>query len=336
MNYIIKKEDLPKFLEFLQKKFDQVIVPAKNKTDATCFQQYSGQELFLETRTDFSAKEFFRPAKEKMFSFKKKNSSFNVEPCFDTAKRVIFGIRPCETHALHALDVLFIKFFGEDRFYSIRRKNTVVIALQCSKACENGFCTSLGTSQATGHDLLFFERGSDFFVKVETEKGKELIDSKFFRHTSDALPSADISCKNSLDTEDIEENLYANFNHPVWKEESERCLSCTSCTQSCPTCYCYTTKDEFVFGSDTESERFRFLDSCQLKRFTEVAGNHVFRPSREGRLRQFVLHKLSYYREQYGVHLCIGCGRCITVCPVKISLVEIANKIQKHGLGAKK
>ncbi len=329
MDYILKKEDLSKFLELLKKKFDKVIVPVKNETGASCFQPYSGQELFLDTRTDFSAKEAFRPAKEKIFSFKKKSSSFNVESVQDNTKKVLFGVRPCGTHALNTLDELFIKFFGEDQFYSSRRKNTIIIALQCNKACENGFCTSMGTSQAIGHDLLFIERGSDFFVRTETEQGAALLDSKLFKHCSDAEPSSKIECKNELDANNLGENLYSNFNHPVWKEESERCLSCSSCTQSCPTCYCYTSNDEFVFGSD-KSERFRILDSCQLKRFTKVAGNHVFRPSREGRLRQFVLHKLSYYKENHGMHLCVGCGRCISVCPVKISLVDIANKIQKN------
>ncbi len=332
MNYLLKKENLPKFLELLKKKFDQVIVPVKNETGATCFQPYSGQEIFLEARTDFSAKEFFRPAKEKTFSFKKKNSSYEIKPEYDTAKKVLFGVRPCGTHALNTLDELFIKFFGEDQFYSNKRKNTTIIAFQCNKACENGFCASMGTSKAIGHDLLFIERGNDFFVRAETEKGTSLLDSALFKHTSDSEYSSKINCENELDTEDIEENLFSNFNHSVWKEESERCLSCTSCTQSCPTCYCYTSNDEFVFGSDNESERFRVLDSCQLQRFTKVAGNHLFRPSREGRLRQFVLHKFSYYKKHHCIHLCVGCGRCITACPVKISLVDIANKIQKHSL----
>lgn len=332
MNYLIKKEDVPKFLELLKKKFDKVIVPAKNETGATCFQPYSNQELFFEARTDFSAKEFFRPAKEKIFSFRKKSSSFEIKSEQDTTKKVLFGIRPCGTHALNTLDELFINFFGEDQFYTNKRKNTVIIAFRCNKACENGFCTSMGTSKAIGHDLLFIERGHDFFVRAETEQGTCLLDPMLFKHTSDAEPSSKIECENELDTEDLGENLYANFNHPVWKEESERCLSCTSCTQSCPTCYCYTSNDEFVFDSDNKSERFRVLDSCQLKRFTKVAGNHVFRPSREGRLRQFVLHKFSYYKKHHGLHLCVGCGRCITACPVKISLVDIANKIQKHSL----
>ncbi len=335
MNYVLSKEDLAPFLAQLSKRF-QVIVPAKNDSGIVTFQEFSGQEVCLETERLSSPKKFFRPAKEKIFSFAKKKEGYEVKPVFDKTKRVIFGIRPCDTHALQALDELFIRYYGLDQFYSSRRKNTLLIALQCTKACENGFCQSMGTSQAVGADIVFTERGDEFFVRPETEAGRAILDRKLFKQTGDAEPSSKISCKVSLETHNLAENIYRGFESPVWKQEAERCLSCTSCTQVCPTCYCYTTDDEFEFGSGSKSSRFRFLDSCQLKRFTTVAGNHMFRASRSSRLRQFVLHKFSYYQENHGMQLCVGCGRCISVCPTKISLVEIANSIQKQVLeGAK-
>ena len=331
MSHAIKKESLPEFLESLKKNFE-VIVPAKNASGASCFQEYEGQELFLSARTDFSPKKYFRPPNEKTFSFTKETSSYDIAEETDKTKRVIFGVRPCDTHALDALDELFIKFLGEDGFYSERRKNTVIIALQCPEACKTGFCTSLGTSKPIGHDLLFIERGQDFFARPETGQGKALLDKKFFRSTSDAEPSTRIKCSKELETKNLAENLHKNFSHPVWAKEAERCLSCTNCTQACPTCYCYTTCDDFEFGSNSESARSRLPDSCQLKRFTLVAGNHVFRESRTARLRQFVLHKLSYYKKNHGKQLCVGCGRCISACPAKIDLAFIANTIQKEAL----
>ncbi len=327
MNYTISKRDLPQFLSSLKKQF-RVIVPSLGETGSPRFEEYNGQEIFLKGITAFSPKRFFRPEREKIFSFEKKGNSYRVEPVFDDEKRLIFGIRPCDTHALKVLDELFIRYYGDDQFYSIRRRNAVLIALQCTEACENGFCTSMGTSQAIGHDLLFIPRGNQFFVKAVTEMGQSLINGKFFKESKDSEPSAKIECAKQLDTKDLGKNLYSNFNHAIWKQEAERCLSCTSCTQICPTCYCYITDDEFKFGSGRESARYRFLDSCHLLRFTKVAGGHVFRPSREGRLRQFVLHKLSYYEENHGMQLCVGCGRCITACPVKIDLTYIANRIQ--------
>ena len=333
MDYVIKRESLPDFLKSMSKGF-RVFVSAKNDSGATCFQEYSSQNLFLAQKTTFSPKLLFRPFKEKIFSFRKKASSYNVEAVFDSEKRLIFGIRPCDCHALNTLDELFIRYYGDDRFYSARRENTVLIALQCTEECENGFCSSMGTSKAVGHDLLFIPRGQDFFVRPETERGKSLLDLKFFKNTKDAEPSCRISCKKHLETKNLAKNIYNAFNHQVWEEESERCLSCSSCTQICPTCYCYITDDEFEFCSEKESARYRILDSCQLKRFTRVAGNHVFRASRKARLRQFVLHKLSYYKESHGMQLCVGCGRCIDVCPAKIDLTFIANRIQqKAGAG---
>jgi len=331
MNYTIAKGLLPEFLLSLKKEF-KVLAPALNPTGAVSFQLFEGQQLVLGKKPDFSPKLFFRPAKEKIFSFEKKGSAVETKEAFDETKKLIFGIRPCDTHALHALDELFIRYFGDDQFYTRHRKNAVLVALQCNESCENGFCTSLGTSQPIGHDLLFIERGNDFFVKPITEKGKKLLGSGLFKPCKDAEPSSKIECKKQLETKNLGENLYANFNHPIWKQEAERCLSCSSCTQICPTCYCYFTDDEFVFGSDSESGRSRFLDSCQLQRFTRVAGNHVFRQSRAARLRQFVLHHLHYYQHSHGLQLCIGCGRCIDVCPVKIDLVKIANTIQKDAV----
>lgn len=331
MNYSIAKELVSEFLLSLKKEF-KVLAPSLNQTGTVSFQEFEGQKIELSKKPDFSPKLFFRPPKEKIFSFFQNGKKVEIKEAFDETKKLIFGIKPCDTHALHVLDVLFIKYFGDDQFYTRHRRNAVLIAVQCKESCENGFCTSLGTSQPIGHDLLFIERESDFFAKPITEKGEKLIDSRFFRHCKDAEPSSKIECKKQLETKNLAENLYANFNHPIWVQEAERCLSCSSCTQICPTCYCYFTDDEFVFGSGTESERFRFLDSCQLQRFTMVAGNHVFREGRQSRLRQFVLHKLSYYLHSHGTQLCIGCGRCIDTCPAKIDLTKIANKIQKDAM----
>ncbi len=331
MNFTLSKEQLIPFLNSLKKKM-QVIVPVRNELGATCFSELDDsaeQEIFLDARTDFSPKNFFLPAAEKMFRFGKSNFSYKISQLSEKKPAVIFGIRPCDTHALHALDELFIGSLGPDQYYSERRKNALLIALQCTKECDSGFCTSMGTSQATGHDLLFIERGSDFFVTAASERGKRLLDSKFFKQTKDAAPSPRIECKKELLTQNLEENLLQNFEHGIWKQEAEKCLSCTNCTQSCPTCYCHYKDDEFEFDS-MDSTRYRMQDSCQLLRFSQVAGGNIFRKSRTGRLRQFVLHKLCYYKKRFGTHLCVGCGRCIAACPAKIDLTEIANTIQKE------
>jgi sulfhydrogenase subunit beta (sulfur reductase) len=113
----------------------------------------------------------------------------------------------------------------------------------------------------------------------------------------------------------------------VWKRTAEeRCLGCTNCTMVCPTCFCYNLKDYMSFDL-ASCERYRYWDSCQELHFAEVAGGGNFRFSRMARLRQFVTHKLATWVEQFGCFGCIGCGRCMTWCPTKIDLTEMAKEI---------
>lgn len=117
------------------------------------------------------------------------------------------------------------------------------------------------------------------------------------------------------------------FNNKVWEKEANRCISCAACTIVCPTCYCYDVKDV----NDTngkEGERVRKWNFCMLLNFTRVAGENVFRQDRTERLKQFVCHKLCYFKEMNNVFLCVGCGRCIQSCIVDIDLTEIAKMLR--------
>ncbi|MCM8801667.1 MAG: 4Fe-4S dicluster domain-containing protein, partial [Candidatus Omnitrophica bacterium] len=38
-------------------------------------------------------------------------------------------------------------------------------------------------------------------------------------------------------------------------------------------------------------------------------------------------HKFDYFKKNFGENLCVGCGRCIRYCPVKMDIAEIVNKI---------
>jgi ferredoxin len=110
--------------------------------------------------------------------------------------------------------------------------------------------------------------------------------------------------------------------------EAKRCISCAACTIVCPTCYCYDIEDLPDFSSNS-GERIRKWNFCMLKNFTRVAGDFVFRPDRVERLKQFVCHKLSYFKEKYGIFLCVGCGRCIERCIVDIDLTKIADELRE-------
>jgi len=126
-----------------------------------------------------------------------------------------------------------------------------------------------------------------------------------------------------LDTSDLPELLLDNLDHPQWDEVAERCLSCTNCTMVCPTCFCSDVQDVSSLTGE-ENERVRVWDSCFNPDFSHVHGGNL-RPNIRARYRQWLTHKLGAWHGQFGMSGCVGCGRCITWCPVGIDLTaEVA------------
>jgi ferredoxin len=123
-----------------------------------------------------------------------------------------------------------------------------------------------------------------------------------------------------MDTGGIKELLYANFNHPRWDDVASRCLSCGNCTMVCPTCFCFRVEDVTSLAG-TEPERQRSWDSCFTVDHSYLHGGSV-RVSPRSRYRQWMTHKLATWQDQFGTSGCVGCGRCITWCPVGIDLTE--------------
>ncbi|MDD5148485.1 MAG: 4Fe-4S dicluster domain-containing protein [Candidatus ainarchaeum sp.] len=333
MGYFLAKKNLAPYLRFLQEeKGLQVIVPLVNSSGATCFEELSeenAENIFLGSRTFFSAKKFFLPNREREFLFEPVKKSCRIHETIKHRHRVLFGLRSCDLHALDALDRLFLDFYGYDMLYRNKKNTTLKIGIECQKPGKNCFCASLGTDRPDFFDLFLWEKKDGFFVEIGSPEWEKLYSKKFLEETKEKKTPPKEACSLSLETNNLEHIMEKNFENPVWEKESERCLSCSSCTQICPTCYCFTNEDYFLPG-EKSSERFREWDSCQLQQFTKVHGG-IFRSSRKSRLRQFVMHKLSYFKQHHGIHLCVGCGRCIEACPVKISLAGIAETIQSGG-----
>jgi formate hydrogenlyase subunit 6/NADH:ubiquinone oxidoreductase subunit I len=130
----------------------------------------------------------------------------------------------------------------------------------------------------------------------------------------------------NLDTDGLKELLQANPDHPRWDQVAERCLACANCTMVCPTCFC-TTIDDTTDLSSTVAERVRRWDSCFTLDFSYIHGGSV-RHSTKARYRQWITHKLASWFDQFGSSGCVGCGRCITWCPVGIDITEEAAAIR--------
>ena len=319
----IEKAKIPQFINYLISEGFEVIAPVKTKDGINFETVKNGHEMTTEyINTVYSPKRFFFPDGKVLFKY-----DLNEEPKIienkEKVKRIIFGIRPCDLHGLLILD----KVLKKDPYYMQKRKNTILIAVNCSKSGENCFCEFMGTNKVEhGYDMLLSESDEFYIVNGCSLKGKRFLG--FFKQINKKIGQNKVSNTRKFDLKNVENNILKIFNHTRWKNIADRCLSCGACTVVCPTCYCFSINDEPDFDKKT-GERKRFWSFCMLMEFSRVAGNVVFRRDRIDRCRQFVFHKLSYFKNEHGKHLCVGCGRCIEICPAKIDFFKEVEKMIK-------
>ena len=97
---------------------------------------------------------------------------------------------------------------------------------------------------------------------------------------------------------------------------------CANCTLVCPTCFCTSVGVGLRPRRRRVATTERTWDSCFTLGFGRVAGDANFRPRVADRYRQWLTHKFSTWWDQFGSTGCVGCGRCITWCPVGIDVRE--------------
>jgi len=310
MMYKLNRGKLPEFLEYLSKKAE-LIIPHK-KDGTSYFKNYEkGDKPFLDAgNTDYSAKQFFFPYKEVMFRYDKNG---NIEKMPEQGERILFGVRPCDLHALAVTD-MFFSDDPPDPYYLEKRNKTTLIAVDCATPGKNCFCDSLGKRDPIGHDILLIPDAKCYYAREASEKGKRLIEeSKLFEKT-DSVPSIKrIPCKKKANQVDA--------SRVKWDKWGKLCFACSACTSICPTCTCFDVEDEVQFKG--KAERQRIWASCFTKDFSTVVGGHCFRPQRTDMLKQFVNHKFPYFKDKFGVTMCVGCGRCVTVCTARIDISKM-------------
>ena len=333
--YTLPKDKINDFLNAL----DEYEVWAPVKKDATVLfepvEDCKDISPDLRDQPIISKKAIF-PQTETLFSYDRKGTlkEEDVEAGKETA---IFGIRPCDARSFTLLDPVFEGEFP-DPYYLNRRKKAVFLGIACTQPFTNCFCTSIGGDPFSreGLDLLFTEQDKVFHIEVITEQGEKIIakassllstaSDEDNKHTEQLAREARDKIKRKIDLNAVPEKLSKIFEHPIWKQFAAKCIGCGICTYSCPTCYCFDMQDETTLRS---GRRVRIWDSCMFPEYTIHASGHNPRPTRRERFRNRIYHKFKFNVDNFNTFSCVGCGRCTTLCPVNIDLIDYLAEIKE-------
>lgn len=299
------------------------------------------QALFGYAVGPHSWKKFLHLPVLRLWSAQRTKDGFQLLPEQPSIPKLAFlGVRSCELHAIAIQDTVLLHTAQRDPAYQARREQICLIAVNCGHAGGTCFCASMQTGpQATsGFDLALTEMLDEhqhlFLVEVGTALGAEILQDVPSRPaTSEEIARAErlvtetaTQMGRSMDTTHIKDLLYRNADHPRWDDVASRCLTCGNCTLVCPTCFCTTVEDTTDLTGE-RAERVRTWDSCFNLDFSYIVGGSV-RASTKSRYRQWMTHKLASWIDQFGTSGCVGCGRCITWCPVGIDITEEVQAIR--------
>ncbi len=278
-----------------------------------------------------SPKKFLFPNWERLFRFRLQGT-VRLEAEHAAPPRVLFGLHPCDLHAVRILDDCL--FDGQaDTAYRAKREASILVGVDCDPD-DHCFCTSLGTDRvAAGFFDLFLHRDGDrYLVQVGSGRGRALLErfapGWLSRPPEDPLPLQPKRTRRRLvrPPEVLAAVLEDGYDDPIWEEIGERCLGCGSCTLLCPSCYCFTVEDRLRLDL-AGGERVRVWDSCQFDQFTQLSGGGEARANQADRQRHRFFRKYKYLWDKHRRTACVGCGRCSRECLARIDPVEVLNRL---------
>ena len=254
------------------------------------------------------------------------------EPESELQPLAVIGVRACDLAALRLQDMHFIERDVPDPYYKKRRDNLFLVAVNCTHPADTCFCVSTGDGPraTSNYDLVLSELDGSFVIEAGSKEGETILARlSTTTATQEAVDNVDQQMEHAvhkqmrkLPSRNLRDRLFDNLDHPRWNEVAERCLSCGNCTSVCPTCFCYSENEQPSLEGNTSSH-IREWDSCFTHGHSYIHG-YVIRPDTSTRYRQWLTHKLGSWHDQFGRSGCVGCGRCISWCPVGIDITEEA------------
>ncbi|MDP2647126.1 MAG: 4Fe-4S dicluster domain-containing protein [Desulfobacterales bacterium] len=303
-----------------------------------------GPELDL-SNTHLSPKSIVHPQSEVMFEYtldSTRDDHHVLRPVEkDGPPQAVMGIRPCDAKAFLLVRRNFDAPGCQDPYWLKAYEGVTFVGLACQTPCKACFCTTAGCGpfHEEGLDLLLVQEREHYLVKVITGKGDALLEAAGW----DVAPGSDSAhddmekmkaaaeakIQTFVNTDRLKDQVTTDlYDAPFWEDVSFSCINCGTCTYVCPTCWCFDIQDETRGKSGT---RMRNWDSCMYPLFTMHGTGHNPRGKKVQRVRQRFMHKLKYYVDKYdGQIQCVGCGRCVNLCPVNIDIRKVCEKMNHY------
>lgn len=358
--WFMARDDVGALVDSLRRQHDRVLGPVLRDDTITMGELNSADELprgwtldqapgrvRLQRRDDErlfgfsvgpeSAKRQVFPAQEPIYTAQRgedgKLRFKAVEPQVEST--AVLGARACDLAAMDVQARVFDTGPHTEPRTAARREAMSVVAVQCTHPSSLCFCVSTGTGPrvTSGASVVATELSDGLLLRAADDAGEQLLSGlplvaatpEQLEEENTSLDDAEASMGRQLECEGLPQRLVAKLDDSAWEAIGERCMACGNCTSVCPTCFCSTTEAGSGLSAETATHERRW-ESCFTSAHAQVHGGS-FRPAVADRYRQWLMHKLGTWEEQFGVGGCVGCGRCIAWCPVGIDLVQEANQL---------
>ncbi len=330
-------DNINKFFSQISSEY-ALYLPSELNDGQTHFVKWQeGVEYSQALNTVRSAKDFFFPQTENLMDFKVSGKNIEIIDTRDENEDfVVFGVRACDVRSFDVLDRVFLSE-PVDSYYAARREHGIIVSMACTRPAETCFCGTFGIDVTNPlGDISCWIENNQLYLQANTEKGESLLAS--VDGITEPCESNELDAQKKLVKERLSELPLANlttdgfgagltgklFDRPEWKKLSESCLGCGTCTFVCPTCQCYDIRD---FKTKSGVRRFRCWDSCMYSDFTKMSAGQP-RLTQLERFRQRFMHKLVYYpTNNDGMFSCVGCGRCLSKCPISMNIVKVMKNL---------